>query len=49
MFNSTAKSNLKSATGVDTSQFVKKDDVANWILEVDQFDTDKLAELDADN
>ena len=39
---------IKKATGVDTLQFAKKDDLANLKLEVDRLDTDELAELDAD-
>ena len=42
------KSNLKSATGADTSQFVKKDDLTNLKREVDKLDINKLPELDAD-
>ena len=38
----------KNATGVDTSQFAKKDDLANLKTEVDKLDIDKLAKLDAD-
>ena len=39
---------MKNATGADTSQFLKKDDLANLKSEVDKLDIDKLAELDAD-
>ena len=42
------KSNLKSAAGVDTSQFVKKDDLTNLKREVGKLDINKLPELDAD-
>ena len=38
----------KNATGVDTSQFAKKDDLANLKTEVDKLDIDKLAKLDTD-
>ena len=44
-----AKSDLKSATGVDTSQLANKDDLANLKLEVDKLDIDESAEWDADN
>ena len=46
--NYATKSDLKNATGADTSQFFKKDDLANLKSEVDKLDIDKLAELDAD-
>ena len=46
--NYAIKSDLKNATGVDTSQFAKKDDLANLISEVDELDIDKLAKLEAD-
>ena len=39
-----AKSDLKSATGVDTSQLANKDDLANLKLEVDKLDIDESAE-----
>ena len=48
MSNYTTKSDLKNAAGVDTSQFTKKDDLANLKSEVGQLETDKLSELDAD-
>ena len=41
------KSDSKNAAGVDTSQFAKKDDLANLKSEVEKQDIDKLAELDA--
>ena len=41
------KYDLNSATVLDTSQFTKKDDLANLKSEFDQLDIDKLAELDA--
>ena len=37
------------ATGADTEQFAKKDDLANLKSEVDKLDIGKLCELDADN
>ena len=43
------KSDLKSATDVDTSQLANKDDLANLKLEVDKLDIDESAEWDADN
>ena len=46
--NDATKSDLKKATCVDTSQFAKKDDLANLKSEVDKLDNDKLAELDND-
>ena len=46
--NYATKSDLKNATGADTLQFFKKDDLANLKSEVDKLDIDKLAELDAD-
>ena len=39
--NYTAKSDLKSATGVDKSKFVKKIDLASLKLEVNKLDTGK--------
>ena len=47
--NYATKSDLKNATGVDTSQFAKKDRFANLKLVVDILHTDKLSELDAKN
>ena len=47
--NYATKSDLKNATGVDTSQFAKKDQFANLKLEFDKLHTDKLPELDAKN
>ena len=41
------KYDLNSATVLDTSQFTKKDDLANLKSAFDQLDIDKLAELDA--
>ena len=46
--NYATKSDLKNAIGVDTSQFTKRDDLANLKSKVDKLDIDKLAELDAD-
>ena len=46
--NYATKSDLKNPTGVDTSQFAKKDDLANLKSAVDKLDIDKLTELDAD-
>ena len=48
LYNYTTKSNWKNATGLDKSQFAKKDDLAQLKSEVDKFDIDKLSELDAD-
>ena len=46
--NYATKSELKNVTGVDTSQFAKKDDLANLKSEADKLDIDELSELDAD-
>ena len=46
--NYATKSHLKNLTGVDTSQFAKKDDLANLKTEVDKSNIDKLAQLDDD-
>ena len=43
--NYTAKSDLKSATGVDISKFVKKTDLASLKLEVDKLDIGKLEKV----
>ena len=48
MSNYATKSDLKNATGVDTSQSAKRDDLPNLKLECDKLVIDKLAELDAD-
>ena len=40
--NYTTKSDLKTATGVDTSKFSAKVDLANLKSNVDKLDTDKL-------
>ena len=42
MSNCTTKTDLKNATGVDTSDFVKKTDLANLNTNVDKLDLDKL-------
>ena len=47
MPNYATKSNL-NATGVNTLQFGKKDDLANLKSEVDKLDIDKLSKLNAD-
>ena len=46
--NYATKCELKNVTGVDTSQFAKKDDLANLKSEADKLDIDELSELDAD-
>ena len=46
--NSCNKIWLKKATGVDTSQIAKKDDLTNSKSELGELDIDKLSELDAD-
>ena len=43
--NFATKSDLKNATGVDTSQFYVKDDLANLKSEVDKLDIDKLKNI----
>ena len=40
--NNTAKADLKNATGVDTSKFTRKTDLANLKSDVDKLDIDKL-------
>ena len=42
---STATIDLKNATGVDTSDFAKKTDLANLKSDVDKLDIDKLKNL----
>ena len=44
--NYATKSDFKNATGVDTSQFAKKDDLANLKSQVDKLNIDKLSESD---
>ena len=46
--NYATKSDLKTATGVDTSQFAKKDDLANLKTAVNKLNIDKFEILDAD-
>ena len=47
LYSCVMKSNLKNATGVDTSHFAKKDDSAN-LKSADKLDIDKLSEVHAD-
>ena len=42
LFNYATKADLKNATGVDTSDFAKKTDLANSKSVVDKLDIDKL-------
>ena len=42
LLNYVIKSNLKNTTGVDTSAFSKKVDLANLKSDVDKLDSDKL-------
>ena len=42
MSNYAAKTDLKNATGVDTSDFVRNTDLANLKSDVDKLDIDKL-------
>ena len=46
--NYATKSDLKKATGVDTSEFAEIDNLANLKSEVDKLDINRLAQLDAD-
>ena len=46
--NDVAKSDLKSETGIDTSKFAKKPDLACLKLHVDKLDIDKLKTTLAD-
>ena len=46
--NYATKSDLKNATGVDTSKFVKKIDLANLKSDLDQLDIDKLVLVPVD-
>ena len=39
---------LRKATGADTSQFTKKDDLVNLKSKIDKLNIDKLFELDVD-
>ena len=43
--NYAIKFDIKNATSVDTSQFAKKDDLANLKSEVDKLDIDKLKKV----
>ena len=45
MSNYATKTDLKNATGVDTSSFAKKVDLANLISDVDKLDIDKLKDV----
>ena len=42
MSNCVTKADLKNATGVDTSSFAKKTDLANLKPDVNKLDTDKI-------
>ena len=42
LFNYATKTDLKNATGVDTSKFAEKVDLANLKSDVDKLDIDKL-------
>ena len=42
LFNYATKTNLKNVTGVDTSKFAKKIDLANLKSDLDKLDIDKL-------
>ena len=43
--NYTTKADLKNATGVDTSDFAKKTDLANVKSDVDKLSIDKLKNI----
>ena len=45
MSNYAAKADLKNATGVDTSDFAKKTDLANLKSDADKLDIDKLKQV----
>ena len=42
MSNYATKANLKNSTGLDTSDFTEKTDLANLKSDIDKLDTDKL-------
>ena len=42
MSNFATKTDLKNVTGIDTSSFAKKNDLANLKSDVDKLDVDKL-------
>ena len=42
MFNYATKTDIKTGTGVDTSSFAKKTDLANLNSDVDKLDIEKL-------
>ena len=43
--NYATKSDLKNATGVDTSQFAKKDNLVNFKSEIDESDVDEIKNI----
>ena len=45
LFNYATKADLKNATGVDTSKFAKKLDLANLTFNVDKPDIDKFKKV----
>ena len=45
LFDYPTKADLKSAAGVDTSDFAKKTDLANMKFEVDKLDIDKFKNM----
>ena len=45
LFNYTTKTDLKNATGVDTSSFAKKTDLAHLKSDVDKLDVDILKNI----
>ena len=46
--NYATKADLKNETGVDTSDFAKKTDLANLKFDVDKLDVDKLVSISVD-
>lgn len=42
LFNHTKKSNLNEESGIYTSEFARKSDLANWKSNVNKVDIDKL-------
>ena len=48
MFNYATKADLKNATGVDTSKFAKKVDLANLKSNLDKLDINKLKNVPTD-
>ena len=45
MYNYATKADLKNTTGIDTSDFAKKTDLANSKSDMDKLDIDKLKNI----